>query len=54
MALLRAAKTNSEDALNRLCELVEQGRVSPSDRDFAERLTTIGSASPRSPPTLHR
>ena len=39
MALLRAAKTNSEDALNRLCELVEQGPASPTDRDFAERLT---------------
>ena len=36
---LRAAKTNSEGALNRLYELVEQGLASPSDRDFAERLT---------------
>jgi hypothetical protein len=32
LALLRAAKTNSEGAL-------EQGLASPSDRDFAERLT---------------
>ena len=39
LALLRAAKTNSEGALNRLYELVEQGLASPSDRDFAERLT---------------
>jgi site-specific DNA recombinase len=39
LALLRTAKTNSEGALNRLHELVEQGLASPSDRDFAERLT---------------
>jgi site-specific DNA recombinase len=39
LALLRAARTNSEGALNRLYELVEQGLASPSDRDFAERLT---------------
>jgi site-specific DNA recombinase len=39
LALLRTAKTNSEGALNRLYELVEQGLASPSDRDFAERLT---------------
>ena len=39
LALIRAAKTNSEGALNRLYELVEQGLASPSDRDFAERLT---------------
>lgn len=39
LALLRAAKTNSEGALNRLYELVESGLASPSDRDFAERLT---------------
>jgi site-specific DNA recombinase len=32
-------KTNSEGALNRLYELIEQGLASPSDRDFAERLT---------------
>ena len=37
-ALLRAAKTNSEGAINRLYELLEQGLASPSDRDFAERL----------------
>ncbi len=39
LALLRAAKTNSEGALNRLYELVESGLASPSDRAFAERLT---------------
>jgi site-specific DNA recombinase len=39
LALLRGARTNSEGALNRLYELVEQGLASPSDRDFAERLT---------------
>ena len=39
LALLRAARTNSEGALNRLYELVEQGLASPSDRHFAERLT---------------
>lgn len=39
LTLLRAAKTNSEGALNRLYELVEQGFASPSDRDFAERRT---------------
>ena len=39
LALFRAARTNSEGALNRLYELVEQGLASPSDRDFAERLT---------------
>lgn len=39
LAMLRGAKTNSEGALNRLYELVEQGLASPSDRDFAERLT---------------
>jgi DNA invertase Pin-like site-specific DNA recombinase len=39
LALLRGAKTNSEGALNRLYELVEQGLASPSDRDFGERLT---------------
>jgi site-specific DNA recombinase len=39
LALVRAAKTNSEGALNRLYELVEQGLASPADRDFAERLT---------------
>lgn len=39
LALLRSARTNSEGALNRLYELVESGLASPSDRDFAERLT---------------
>ncbi|GAA4020967.1 recombinase family protein [Sphingomonas swuensis] len=39
LALLRSARTNSSGALNRLYELVEQGMASPSDRDFAERLT---------------
>jgi site-specific DNA recombinase len=39
LTLLRTAKTNSEGARNRLYELVEQGLASPSDRDFAERLT---------------
>ena len=39
LALFRAARTNSESALNRLYELAEQGLASPSDRDFAERLT---------------
>ena len=39
LAMLRAAKTNSEGALNRLYELVEASLASPSDRDFAERLT---------------
>lgn len=39
LALLRGARTNSEGALNRLYELVESGLASPSDRDFAERLT---------------
>ena len=39
LALVRTAKTNSEGALNRLYELVEQGLSSPADRDFAERLT---------------
>jgi site-specific DNA recombinase len=39
LALLRSAKTNSTGALNRLYELIEQGLASPSDRDFAERLT---------------
>jgi len=39
LALLRGARTNSEGALNRLYGLVEQGLASPSDRDFAERLT---------------
>lgn len=39
LALIRAGKTNSEGALNRLYELVEQGHASPSDRDFADRLT---------------
>ena len=38
LALLRAAKINSEGAINRLYELLEQGLASPSDRDFAERL----------------
>jgi len=39
LASLRAEKTNSTGALNRLYELVEQGLASPTDRDFAERLT---------------
>jgi site-specific DNA recombinase len=39
LALVRTARTNSEGALNRLYELVEQGLASASDRDFAERLT---------------
>jgi site-specific DNA recombinase len=39
LALIRAARTNSEGALNRLYELVEQGLASPSDHDFVERLT---------------
>jgi len=39
LGLIKAARTNSEGALNRLYELVEQGLASPSDRDFAERLT---------------
>ncbi|GAA3908878.1 recombinase family protein [Sphingomonas limnosediminicola] len=39
LSLLRGARTNSEGALNRLYELVEQGLASPADRDFAERLT---------------
>lgn len=39
LALLRAAKTNSDGMLNRLYERVEQGLASPSDRDFAGRLT---------------
>ena len=39
LASLRAEKTNSMGALNRLYELVEQGLASPTDRDFAERLT---------------
>lgn len=39
LALLRGARTSSEGALNRLYELVESGLASPSDRDFAERLT---------------
>src|SRR3954471_6057793 len=39
LSLVRAARTNSEGALNRLYELVEQGLASPGDRDFAERLT---------------
>ena len=39
LALLRAEKTNSAGALNRLYELVEQGLASPSERDFAERLS---------------
>jgi hypothetical protein len=34
-----AAKTNSDGTLNRLYERVEQGLASPSDRDFAGRLT---------------
>ncbi len=32
-------RPNSMGALNRLYELVEQGLASPTDRDFAERLT---------------
>ena len=36
---LRTEKTNSMGALNRLYELVEQGLASPTERDFAERLT---------------
>ena len=39
LASLRTEKTNSMGALNRLYELVEQGLASPTDRDFAERLT---------------
>ena len=39
LASLRTEKTNSTGALNRLYELVEQGLASPSERDFAERLT---------------
>jgi site-specific DNA recombinase len=39
LALIRAAKTNSEGALNRLYELVEQGLASPSEREFTDRLT---------------
>ena len=39
LASLRAEKTNSTGALNRLYELVEQGLALPTDRDFAERLT---------------
>ena len=39
LASLRTEKTNSMGALNRLYELVEQGFASPTDRDFAERLT---------------
>lgn len=39
LASLRAEKTNSAGALNRLYELVEQGLASPTERDFAERLT---------------
>jgi site-specific DNA recombinase len=39
LASLRTEKANSVGALNRLYELVEQGLASPSDRDFAERLT---------------
>ena len=39
LASLRTEKTNSVGALNRLYELVEQGLASPTDRDFAERLT---------------
>ena len=39
LALLLVARTNSEGALNRLYELVEQSLASPNDRDFAKRLT---------------
>lgn len=39
LASLRTEKTNSTGALNLLYELVEQGLASPSERDFAERLT---------------
>ncbi|HEX6218192.1 MAG TPA: hypothetical protein VFZ35_02830, partial [Sphingomicrobium sp.] len=39
LASLRTEKTNSVGALNRLYELVEQGLASPTERDFAERLT---------------
>lgn len=39
LASLLTDKTNSMGALNRLYELVEQGLASPTDRDFAERLT---------------
>ena len=39
LASLRTEKTNSMGALNRLYELVEQGLASPTERDFAERLT---------------
>ena len=39
LASLRTEKTNSMGALNRLYELVEQSLASPTDRDFAERLT---------------
>jgi len=39
LASLRAEKTNSMGSLNRIYELVEQGLASPTDRDFAGRLT---------------
>ena len=39
LASMRTEKTNSVGALNRLYELVEQGLASPTNRDFAERLT---------------
>src|SRR3546814_8755454 len=39
LTLLRAEKTNTEGAINRLYELIEQGLASPADSTFAERLT---------------
>jgi site-specific DNA recombinase len=39
LILLRTEKTNTEGAINRLYELVEQGLAVPTDASFAERLT---------------
>lgn len=39
LTLFRAEKTNTEGAINRLYELIEQGLASPADTGFAERLT---------------
>src|SRR3546814_14877547 len=39
LTLLRAEKTNTEGAINRLYELIEQGLASPAASTFAERLT---------------
>ena len=39
LTLLRSEKTQTEGAINRLYELIEQGLASPADTGFAERLT---------------